>query len=94
MLESHRNELSRDLQELPHIKVYESAANFLLLQFLREDLKASKITAALARKGVIVRSCNDFAGLEKERFIRVAVRKPDENRILVEALKGAWRKSS
>ena len=35
--------------------------------------------------------CGDFPGLEKDKFIRIAVRKPDENEILIQALNEGFR---
>ncbi|MBI2916196.1 MAG: hypothetical protein HYY07_05005, partial [Elusimicrobia bacterium] len=41
----------------------------------------------LARRGILVRACNDFVGLEKDCFLRFAVKRPQENQILINALK-------
>ncbi len=87
MLESHRNDLIGNLRALPHLKAFDSAANFVLIKMLAAGMDAVSLASALAKKGILVRSCNDFAGLEKGKFIRVAVRKPEENKILVQALK-------
>lgn len=66
-------------------QVYPSAANYLLLRVIPPAPDAREVADALGGRGVLVRLCHDFRGLE-EGFIRVAVRKPPENERLIEAL--------
>ena len=86
MIETHRNDLIRNLRELTPLKVFDSTANFILIKLLAPDKSSTWLTNALAKKGILIRSCNDFMGLEKNKFIRIAVRRPEENKVLVEAL--------
>jgi histidinol-phosphate/aromatic aminotransferase/cobyric acid decarboxylase-like protein len=69
------------LRELPGIRTWPSTANFLLL----EVPDGAAVIAALRATGVAVRPAASFPGLGEEH-IRVAVRRPHENRLLVEAL--------
>jgi len=41
----------------------------------------------LGRKGILIRNCSNFRGLEKGKFIRVAVRTRKENIKLLKELK-------
>ena len=75
-----RRELGGDLAALPGLTVYESAANFLLLS------GPEGIVERLARRGALVRGCEPFEGLGT-RHIRVAVRKREDNRRLVQILR-------
>ncbi len=77
-----REELFEQLQSLEGVKVYPSAANFLLL---RID-NAAAVAARLHERGIVVRVCDSFTGLERDKYLRVAVRKRSENQRLVEAL--------
>ncbi|MBP2145239.1 threonine-phosphate decarboxylase [Methanofollis sp. W23] len=79
MIRVERAWLTRALQGLGLVPL-SSTANFLLVPL---PCLASDLTAALLNHGVLVRDCTSF-GLP--RAIRVAVRRPDENRRLVEAL--------
>lgn len=61
------------------LEVVPGEANYLLFR------AADDLTAPLLARGVMVRSCANFAGLD-ERWHRVAVRLPHENDVLIEAL--------
>ena len=66
-------------------KIYniESEANFILFRVSQDftDLKEK-----LIEKGILIRSCGDFSGLDR-RFFRICVRKHDENAELIETWK-------
>jgi threonine-phosphate decarboxylase len=67
--------------------VYPSAANFLLLQLPATAPTSTEVREHLiTRRGVVVRDCRSFHGLSTGRFIRVAVRRQEENEQLVRAL--------
>jgi threonine-phosphate decarboxylase len=69
------------------VTVYPSAANFLLLCLPATAPTSVRVRARLiADHGVVVRDCRSFDGLSNGRFIRVAVRRRDENERLVRAL--------
>lgn len=69
------------------VTVYPSAANFLLLRLPTTAPTTARVRARLITDhGVIVRDCRSFDGLSNGRFIRVAVRRRDENERLVRAL--------
>lgn len=76
-----RQELFSALGGLPGIKPYPGAANFLLVR------GPEGLAEELARRGVLVRGCEPFRGLEPG-FFRVAVRGAGENERLVEELRG------
>jgi histidinol-phosphate aminotransferase len=76
-----RAELLGALQALPGVCAWPGAANFLLL----EVPGGEAVVEALRAAGIAVRPAASFPGLG-ENHIRVAVRRPHENRRLVEAL--------
>ncbi|TAK10000.1 MAG: threonine-phosphate decarboxylase [Candidatus Manganitrophaceae bacterium] len=68
-----------DLEAIP------SETNFLLIQ--RTDRRSVEpLKQSLIRKKVLIRSCRNFRGLGRS-FFRIAVKKRDENRKLVDLLK-------
>jgi len=74
-----------------HCRVFPSAANFLLLS-LPTGFHALQIRDRLIREhSILVRECNSFDGLEPGRYLRVAVRRPEENVRLVDALSALFR---
>jgi histidinol-phosphate/aromatic aminotransferase/cobyric acid decarboxylase-like protein len=73
--------LQRELASLP-VRVWPSEVNFLLLRAAGR----SDVDAELHARGVAVRPAVSFPGLTEEH-VRVAVRTPAENELLVEALR-------
>jgi histidinol-phosphate aminotransferase len=76
-----RERLAAALAALPGVRVWPSAANFLLLQVA----DGPAVLAGLAARGVAVRPCHSFPGLTVDH-LRVAVREPADNQRLIGAL--------
>jgi histidinol-phosphate/aromatic aminotransferase/cobyric acid decarboxylase-like protein len=76
-----RAELLGELRALPRVRAWPGAANFLLL----EVPDGQTVVDALRAAGIAVRPAASFPGLGDDH-VRVAVRRPHENRRLVEAL--------
>jgi threonine-phosphate decarboxylase len=81
-----RREMQEMFKAIPWLKVYPSETNFLLIEIIQGDLTSTQLAEALAEKGLLIRDCKDFDGLNN-RFFRVTVRRPEENRKLVEQIK-------
>ncbi len=79
-----RKYLQDALAEMP-VVVYKSQSNFILFK-LKEELDLS---ALLYEKGILIRSCANFTGLN-ELFYRIAVKNHKENKKLVRALREIW----
>ena len=84
-VKERRKELLAAIGQLPGLKVYPGAANFLLIRSDRPDLDAIELARRLLADGIAIRVCDNFAGLDK-RFFRVAVRTKEENERLSESL--------
>ena len=65
--------------------VYPGEANYLLGRLPENGPDAAALAGALRDKGILIRDCGNFAGLD-ERFIRVAVRAGEENERLLEEM--------
>ena len=74
------------LSRIAGLRVYPSAANFLLVELQSLSLDAARIYRELGRRGLLVRVCDSFHGLPKGRFIRLAVRTDEENNLLAQEL--------
>lgn len=82
-LVAHRRALVAALRTVPGVAVYEpAAAPFLLLRVP----DGSRVRARLRERGVAVRRADTFPGLTPDH-LRVAVRPPEQTRVLVEALR-------
>lgn len=87
-----REELAEGLSSTGLFEVFPSRVNFLLLRLSREGIVAGELVDALGRRGILVRDCADFRGLGNG-YLRVAVKRPEENRRLLEALEDAAREA-
>jgi histidinol-phosphate/aromatic aminotransferase/cobyric acid decarboxylase-like protein len=85
-LAATRERLAAALAALPDIRVWPSAANFLLLHV--HDGPA--VLDGLATRGIAVRPCSSFPGLSSSH-LRVAVRDPADNQRLIDAFQEALR---
>ena len=77
------------LSELP-IKIFPPTVNFILIQLESEEL-AENILQGLRDKKILVRSCENFLGLDG-RFLRLAIRSREENNFLLKNLSEIFRK--
>lgn len=79
-IKQERNFLKKHLEELG-LKVYPSGANYLLFYESGEIDWYEKLLA----KKILIRDCSNYEGLTKG-FYRIAVRTPQDNRKLMEAM--------
>lgn len=80
---ARRERLRGDLIRLG-ARVYPSEANFLLADFGRE---VASIAARLKARGILVRECLDFKGIDDGRHLRLAVKEEAANARLLKELK-------
>lgn len=76
---SREREYLRSSLEKTGIKVYPSDCNFLLMKY------PGRLDTLLLNKGIAVRSCSNFRGLD-ETYFRIAVRRHEENERLIAAI--------
>jgi threonine-phosphate decarboxylase len=86
-----RSRVMRGLRALSSVRVYPSAANFLLIE-LPVSTCAGEVTDRLAAERLLVRDCSAVPGLTTG-MIRVAIRTEKENRRLIAALGACVKKS-
>lgn len=85
MVRLWREQLTAGLAAIPGFHVYPGEANFLLVRAERSIPDARELAARLLRRGIAIRVCDNFAGLDVQHF-RVAVRTEEENSRLLTAL--------
>lgn len=80
--EEGRRVLAAGLRELG-ADVVESDANFILFR------APAGLDRRLLRRGIMIRNCGNFDGLD-DQYYRAAVKTPEENALLLDALARAW----
>ncbi|PID46011.1 MAG: threonine-phosphate decarboxylase, partial [Proteobacteria bacterium] len=80
-----RENLFAEINTIPGLKAYPSAANFLLLRS-GNQITAKKLYEKLLSNQMIIRRCDNYRGLDEYSF-RIAVRSAQENQRLLEALR-------
>ncbi|MGH7250504.1 MAG: threonine-phosphate decarboxylase CobD [Nitrospiraceae bacterium] len=86
-MQAERPRLARQVERLPDVRVYSSAANFLMVE-LPSWMTAGALAGVLRREGILIRDCSRVPGLT-EQTVRIAVRTSRENRRLVAAFRRA-----
>lgn len=82
-LEVERKFFVERLQNLP-VKVFSPSVNFVLFKVRTEKI-ASEILKKLREQKILLRSCENFVGLDG-RFLRSAIRSREENILLLDNL--------
>ncbi|MBI4777458.1 aminotransferase class I/II-fold pyridoxal phosphate-dependent enzyme [Candidatus Desantisbacteria bacterium] len=85
LIEKAKDEFFKGLSEIKTLRVYPSAANFLLIK-LCGDTHADELSERLAQKNILIRNCSNLRGLD-DTYIRVAVMREKQNKVLVEEVK-------
>jgi len=83
-----REDLQSRLRSISAITVFDGAANFLLCKISHPAVHAKTLALKLLDKGIAIRVCDDYKGLDN-RFFRVAVRQPPDNEKLEKAIQDA-----
>ena len=80
LIKQERLFLSDELKKLG-FKVFASSGNFLL--FYSEE---TRLKEKLIEKGILIRDCSDYEGLQKG-FYRISIKTHPENQLLLQAIK-------
>ena len=83
--EEEREFLYNGLNAIAGLKAYPSSANYFLVKILQKDISSVTLQAALLSEGILIRDCSLFPGMDSA-FFRVAVRRREENRLLLNNL--------
>ena len=83
-IREQREWLFNELSSLSQFDVFPSRANFILLRVLQGD--ASDIFEGLKSRGVLIKNSHSAGGVLTQ-CLRITVGKPEENKLLVKAIK-------
>ena len=76
-----------ELAAVPGCEPLPGDANYVLLRLGEPMPAAGELCECMGRMGFLIRNADNFIGLEEGGYVRLAVRAPEENRKLVEALR-------
>lgn len=74
------------LCEIRGLKPLRPSVNFIMTDVSQTGLTSAELTARMRAQGVLVRDCANYAGLEGQQYIRLAVRTREENEQMLKAL--------
>jgi len=83
--------LYMELSNMEGLKVYKPSVNFIFIKLLG-NISSEGLKDQLAKKGILIRDCSNFRGLEKGKFVRVAVRTRKENIKLLKEIKSIFKR--
>ena len=87
-------QLYQDLRALPGIDPIEPDANFILARLTDPLASAPEVARRLyIEHNILIKDCANKSMPEAARYLRIASRTPEENRVLVEALAAVLRPS-
>lgn len=78
-----RDYLIDELSKLESLNVFPSKSNFILIGVKDTGYTAAEITREFMKRGIIVRDCTSFKGLD-EYWIRISICTMDENKRFIE----------
>lgn len=84
LIGKERDRMLSALRLLPGVETYPGSANFILFKLVSGD--AHLLRQKLGYRGILVRDCSGFPGLDS-RFTRVAIRTRRENNRLIKAMR-------
>jgi threonine-phosphate decarboxylase len=85
LVKEERQHLLQGMQALEGLTAFPGEANYLLAKLTLPGWTARRLRERLLPRGIIIRDASNFKGLD-ERYIRVAVRRREDNERLLEAL--------
>ena len=80
-----RQYLYDELSKIEGLNVFPSKSNFMLIGIKDTGFTAAELSHELMKKGIIVRDCTSFKGLD-EYWIRISICTMDENKRFIEIM--------
>lgn len=80
-----RDYLYDEISKFKTLKVFKSKSNFMLIDLHETGFTAAELTRELMKKGIIVRDCTSFKGID-EYWIRISIATLEEDKKFIEIL--------
>lgn len=79
-------ELYNNLLTIKGVKPYFPSVNFILINITDTTMTAGQLRQVMETHNILIRDCSNYPGLSSE-YIRVAVKRPEQNIILIDTLR-------
>ncbi|MBE0446613.1 MAG: threonine-phosphate decarboxylase [Actinobacteria bacterium] len=90
LLANEAQRLYEELSGINRLAAYEPAANYILVK-VESGMSSSHLQEELLRRGVVIRDCSSYTGMD-DRHFRVAVKRPEDNDRLLDALRDVFNR--
>jgi L-threonine-O-3-phosphate decarboxylase len=84
IMKREKSYLMAEMQSIPSLRVFPSHTNFFLIY--TSECRAPDLKTMLLRKGILIRDCSNFRGLD-DHYFRICVKTREDNHRFVEALR-------
>lgn len=81
-----REYLYNEIAKMDSVKIFKSKSNFMLIDIHNTGFTAKELTEEFMKKGVIVRDCTSFKGLD-EYWIRISICSLEEDKRFIKIMK-------
>ncbi|MCC5910263.1 MAG: threonine-phosphate decarboxylase [Clostridiaceae bacterium] len=85
-LKEEKSRFVTALEKIEGMKTFAPSVNFILIKILKPSMTVDELRDKLLKKGILIRDCSNFNGLDKSYF-RIAIKDEASNDILIENLK-------
>ena len=82
---TERNLIYSAMSTNKNLRLFKPSANFVLMQILKEDVTAKSLLAHCNLKGIVLRNCENFHGLDSH-FVRFSIMNPMQNDLMVNTI--------
>ena len=86
-IRAERATVCAELMKLPQLRVYETAANFVLVR-LNDSLHADEVFAGMKARGVLIKNMSAAHSLLRN-CLRITISTPEENAAMLAALQAS-----
>ena len=84
-IHTERNLIYSAMGPNKNVRLFKPCANYMLVKILKDDVTAQDIEEHCRTKGIIIRNCSNFRGLDN-KYIRFCFMKPKQNDLLVNTI--------
>ena len=82
-----REKLQNALNEIDCVRVIKSQANYIMCEILYPYTSKELTKNLLNKYNILIKDLSNKEGLNNKQYIRLAIKTPEENNILIDAIK-------